>query len=201
MNVPALVEKQLDLFGSAVRGLMTGLGFLIVAGVSFGISMRLAVLGIFALAFAFFFLGAGAARLVQARALQRLLDPKTEVLFSGKGGYTPISTTTAMNLGDQAMTSPTGSVIVDAGANCHFQVASNATISMTQKGSCACLIISGEAKAAPFNVGTAMVGASATMIVHKGAGVLGTWQGVFFCEFDGPRTRTVHVQVIGEKPE
>jgi hypothetical protein len=88
-----------------------------------------------------------------------LLDPKTEVLFSGKGGYTPISTTTAMNLGDQAMTSPTGSVIVDAGANCHFQVASNATISMTQKGSCACLIISGEAKAAPFNVGTAMVGA------------------------------------------
>jgi secondary thiamine-phosphate synthase enzyme len=46
-----------------------------------------------------------------------------------------------------------------------------------------------------------MTGASATLIVHKGAPVLGTWQGVFFCEFDGPRTRTVHVQVLGEKAE
>ena len=27
--------------------------------------------------------------------------------------------------------------------------------------------------------------------------VLGRWQGIFFCEFDGPRTRTVQVQVVG----
>jgi thiamine phosphate synthase YjbQ (UPF0047 family) len=27
---------------------------------------------------------------------------------------------------------------------------------------------------------------------------MGRWQGVYFCEFDGPRTRTVAVQVIGQ---
>jgi thiamine phosphate synthase YjbQ (UPF0047 family) len=34
--------------------------------------------------------------------------------------------------------------------------------------------------------------------VTKGELVLGRWQGVFFCEFDGPRTRTVQVQWVGK---
>ncbi|MBL8793966.1 MAG: YjbQ family protein [Planctomycetia bacterium] len=42
-----------------------------------------------------------------------------------------------------------------------------------------------------------LVGSSATVIVDGGQPVLGRWQGVYFCEFDGPRTRHVHVQVIG----
>lgn len=41
-----------------------------------------------------------------------------------------------------------------------------------------------------------LVGTSATAIVEGGKLVLGTWQGVFFCEFDGPRTRTVFVKVL-----
>ena len=41
-----------------------------------------------------------------------------------------------------------------------------------------------------------LVGPSVTLIVDQGALVLGRWQGVWFCEFDGPRTRTVHVQVM-----
>lgn len=44
---------------------------------------------------------------------------------------------------------------------------------------------------------SSLVGSSATLIVEGGDLVLGTWQGVYFCEFDGPRTRTVHVQTIG----
>ena len=44
-----------------------------------------------------------------------------------------------------------------------------------------------------------LVGPSVTLLVHDGAPVLGRWQGVFFCEFDGPRTRGVQVQVVGEK--
>jgi len=86
-----LAEKQIDLFSSAIRGLMTGLGFLIVAGVAFGISSRLSVLGIFALAFAFFFLGTGVSRLVQAKALKRLRTPKmdqpTPALSTGNAEY------------------------------------------------------------------------------------------------------------------
>jgi secondary thiamine-phosphate synthase enzyme len=39
-----------------------------------------------------------------------------------------------------------------------------------------------------------LVGSSVTLIVHRGAVVLGTWQGVHFCEFDGPRSRTVLVK-------
>jgi secondary thiamine-phosphate synthase enzyme len=47
------------------------------------------------------------------------------------------------------------------------------------------------------HVKAALVGSSVTIPVEKGALVLGTWQGVYFCEFDGPRTRKVHVQVLG----
>jgi secondary thiamine-phosphate synthase enzyme len=40
------------------------------------------------------------------------------------------------------------------------------------------------------------VGSSVTVIVDGGRLVLGTWQGIYFCEFDGPRTRRFHVTVI-----
>jgi secondary thiamine-phosphate synthase enzyme len=42
---------------------------------------------------------------------------------------------------------------------------------------------------------TSLIGSSATLIVENGFLVLGTWQRVFFCEFDGPRTRSVHVRL------
>jgi secondary thiamine-phosphate synthase enzyme len=47
------------------------------------------------------------------------------------------------------------------------------------------------------HVKSTLVGASETLIVAGGAPVLGTWQGIYFCEFDGPRRRQVHIQVIG----
>lgn len=46
------------------------------------------------------------------------------------------------------------------------------------------------------HVKASLVGFSATIPVRGGRLVLGTWQGVYFCEFDGPRTRNVHVQAI-----
>ncbi|MCP2598795.1 YjbQ family protein, partial [Candidatus Aminicenantes bacterium AC-335-L06] len=33
-------------------------------------------------------------------------------------------------------------------------------------------------------------------IIENGRHVLGTWQGIFFCEFDGPRTRKVYVKIL-----
>jgi len=44
---------------------------------------------------------------------------------------------------------------------------------------------------------SSLVGAGETFIVEQGAPVLGTWQGIYFCEFDGPRRRQVHIQVVG----
>ena len=44
---------------------------------------------------------------------------------------------------------------------------------------------------------SSVVGASETIPVLDGRLVLGTWQGIYFCEFDGPRTRRFHVQVVG----
>ena len=41
-----------------------------------------------------------------------------------------------------------------------------------------------------------LVGSSVTILIEKGAPVLGTWQGVFFCEFDGPRTRKIYVTTL-----
>jgi hypothetical protein len=75
---PALAEKRIDVLSSGLRGTLIGIGFLIVSGVSFAISIRLAVAGVFALALAVFFLGTGVSRLFQAKALKRLLEPKPE---------------------------------------------------------------------------------------------------------------------------
>ena len=40
------------------------------------------------------------------------------------------------------------------------------------------------------------IGASATLIVDGGLPVLGTWQGGYFCEFDGPRNRKYYVTIV-----
>jgi secondary thiamine-phosphate synthase enzyme len=45
---------------------------------------------------------------------------------------------------------------------------------------------------------TSLVGPSITLIVTGGALLLGTWQGIWFNEYDGPRTRRIHVRVMGE---
>jgi secondary thiamine-phosphate synthase enzyme len=47
----------------------------------------------------------------------------------------------------------------------------------------------------------ALIGPSQSLIVHEGRLVLGTWQGIFFCEFDGPRQRSFYVKVVGDKAE
>ena len=46
------------------------------------------------------------------------------------------------------------------------------------------------------HVKASLVGPSQVLPVEGGAPVLGTWQGLFLCEFDGPRHRTLHVKVI-----
>ena len=46
------------------------------------------------------------------------------------------------------------------------------------------------------HIKSSLVGCDQTLLVEKGAPVLGTWQGVYFCEFDGPRTRKLYVKVI-----
>jgi len=45
---------------------------------------------------------------------------------------------------------------------------------------------------------TSLVGPSLTIIVTGGKLLLGTWQGIWFNEYDGPRTRKVQVRVMGE---
>jgi secondary thiamine-phosphate synthase enzyme len=44
-----------------------------------------------------------------------------------------------------------------------------------------------------------MVGASQVIFVEEGKLLLGRWQGIFLCEFDGPRERRVFVRVEGKK--
>ena len=52
----------------------------------------------------------------------------------------------------------------------------------------------------PAHIKASLVGCSQTVFVDSGELVLGTWQGIFFCEFDGPRNRKVHVKVISGGP-
>jgi len=48
----------------------------------------------------------------------------------------------------------------------------------------------------PAHVKATLVGATELVAVENKKLLLGTWQGIFFCEFDGPRTRKVHVKMM-----
>ncbi len=52
---------------------------------------------------------------------------------------------------------------------------------------------------ADSHIQASLVGSSVTVIVEGGRLVLGTWQSVFFCEFDGPRSRKLHLELIPKK--
>lgn len=51
----------------------------------------------------------------------------------------------------------------------------------------------------PAHIKSTLVGASELITVENGRLALGTWQGIFFCEFDGPRTRKLHVRLSEHK--
>jgi secondary thiamine-phosphate synthase enzyme len=51
---------------------------------------------------------------------------------------------------------------------------------------------------ADSHIKTTLVGSSEQVIIENGAPVLGTWQGIFLCDFDGPRTRKIHVKIIAD---
>jgi secondary thiamine-phosphate synthase enzyme len=47
------------------------------------------------------------------------------------------------------------------------------------------------------HIKSSLFGASETLIISNGEIKLGSWQGIYFCEFDGPRQRLVQIKVIG----
>ncbi|MGC8777763.1 MAG: secondary thiamine-phosphate synthase enzyme YjbQ [Candidatus Caldatribacteriaceae bacterium] len=51
----------------------------------------------------------------------------------------------------------------------------------------------------PAHIKASLMGASVTVFIEEGRLLLGTWQGIFLCEFDGPRNRRVWVKVVGIK--
>lgn len=46
------------------------------------------------------------------------------------------------------------------------------------------------------HIKTTVVGSSLNIIIDNGRLVLGTWQGIYFCEFDGPRNRNLYIKLI-----
>ena len=46
------------------------------------------------------------------------------------------------------------------------------------------------------HIKSSMMGFSETVIIQNGQLILGTWQGIYFAEFDGPRNRKIHVSII-----
>ena len=48
----------------------------------------------------------------------------------------------------------------------------------------------------PAHIMASLMGSSLTVIVNKGSLQLGTWQKIFFCEFDGPRTRKISCNFV-----
>ena len=46
------------------------------------------------------------------------------------------------------------------------------------------------------HIKASLVGASQMILVENGSLVLGTWQGIYFCEFDGPRQRKLHIKCV-----
>lgn len=52
---------------------------------------------------------------------------------------------------------------------------------------------------ADSHIKASIVGHSVHLIIEGGKPVLGTWQGIFFCEFDGPRNRRLYIKIMGDK--
>lgn len=51
------------------------------------------------------------------------------------------------------------------------------------------------------HIKASLMGSSCSIIVENGRLKLGTWQGIYFCEFDGPRKRKVYLKIIHTNPE
>ncbi len=51
----------------------------------------------------------------------------------------------------------------------------------------------------PAHIMTLLTGSSLTVHIENGRLLLGTWQKIFFCEYDGPRNRSVHWKIIPEQ--
>ncbi len=49
------------------------------------------------------------------------------------------------------------------------------------------------------HIKTSLIGNALDVLIHEGKLVLGTWQGIMFAEFDGPRNRNIYVQIQGKK--
>lgn len=50
----------------------------------------------------------------------------------------------------------------------------------------------------PAHIKASLLGPQLTLLVSCGRLVLGTWQGIYFCEFDGPRSRRLHLKVVAD---
>lgn len=48
------------------------------------------------------------------------------------------------------------------------------------------------------HIKSSLIGTSQTLLIENGKPVLGTWQAVYFCEFDGPRPRRVAVKIVAD---
>jgi len=48
----------------------------------------------------------------------------------------------------------------------------------------------------PAHIKASLMGAQLSVLVSNGRLLLGTWQGIYLCEFDGPRTRKVHIKIM-----
>ena len=53
---------------------------------------------------------------------------------------------------------------------------------------------------APAHIKASLIGNSVILPIEGRRLVLGTWQGIFFCEFDGPRNRTALIKIVPDKP-
>ena len=49
------------------------------------------------------------------------------------------------------------------------------------------------------HIKSSLIGNSINVIIEGGALLLGTWQGIYFCEFDGPRSRKVYVKIVASR--
>jgi len=50
----------------------------------------------------------------------------------------------------------------------------------------------------PAHIKASLLGPQLTLMVSSGRLVLGTWQGIYLCEFDGPRSRRLHLKVVAD---
>ncbi|TAL30637.1 MAG: YjbQ family protein [Spirochaetes bacterium] len=121
--------------------------------------------------------------------------PQKEVLLEITGEIRKIVQESGVKDGFCCIYTPHTTAAITINENADFSVSRDIIKGLASLGLERISFAHGEGNS-PAHIKSSLVGCSETVFIEAGKLMLGTWQGIFLCEFDGPRNRTVLVKIM-----